>query len=117
MLISQPALASHETLSNKTIDHVISRKIRDAMIATILAESGIKPNKTPLNPLTMQQILCLCLLASGQTTRQCAVLLNIQEDTVHKHEKRIREKLNAVHRLHAYHIARQKGYIIEHIPI
>lgn len=112
------SLPSHSICNESSVSRVssmvIPRKVRAAMIATLLEESGIQPNKTLLSPLSSQQTLCLCLLAAGQTTKECAVLVNIKEDTVHKYERRIREKLNAVHRLHAYHIARQRGYIFSH---
>lgn len=111
-LTSQPI--SDKLSVSRVSSTLLPRKIRAALIATLLEENGIQPNKTLLSPLSSQQTLCLCLLAAGQTTKECAVLLNIKEDTVHKYERRIREKLKAVHRLHAYHIACQRGYIFCH---
>lgn len=114
-LLRIPSIScSENSMVSMATEVPIPREIRAAMIAALLEDSGVKPNKLALNPLSSQQTLCLCLLAAGQTTKECALLLNIKEETVHKYERRIREKLKAVHRVHAYHIARQKGYIIEY---
>ena len=91
----------------------LPRATRDLMVMAILEEAGVKPNEAMTRGF-YRSVLCLCLLAAGQTREQCAVLLNIQQDTVKKHIQRVQERLNGKGRLHTYRLAKQEGYIFEH---
>jgi len=71
----------------------------------------IIPEVSENNPLTMREMTCLILLAAGKNPDQCADLLNITYSSVTTYEKRIRQKLGARNRAHAFYVALHKGFL------
>lgn len=72
----------------------------------------IKPNVSENNPLSMREMVCLILLASGMNPARCAELLNISSNSVATYEERIRRKLGAYNRTHAFYLAATRKYIL-----
>jgi len=70
----------------------------------------VVPNPHPDNPLTMREMHCLMLLATGKNPDQCGDIMNITYSTVVTYEKTIRYKLGARNRVHAFYIAIRCGY-------
>ena len=72
----------------------------------------ITPKFTPDNPLSFQEMICMSLIAIGNSTEQCADMLGIKLKTVLKYEERTRKKLGAKHRSHALYLATVKRFLI-----
>jgi len=71
----------------------------------------IVPDARKGNPLTAREMTCLMLLVAGKNPEQCADLLNISYSSVITYEKRIRQKLGARNRAHAFYTAIYRGYL------
>ncbi len=85
--------------------------ILDLLIASIVYFSKIRPNLNRENPLSIMEMLCQIFLATGKNPDRCADLLGISPNTIKTYEQRIREKLHAENRVHAFYIAQVKGYL------
>lgn len=72
----------------------------------------IKPNVSENNPLSVREMVCLILLAIGMNPAKCADLLNISPNSVATYEERIRRKLGAYNRTHAFYLATTRNYIL-----
>lgn len=96
---------------HKLLNKSKTNDINDIINASIIYLSGLRPNITSDNPLSTMQMYCLMLLATGRNPDQCADLLGISVHSVTKHEKRLRRKLGAKDRTHAYHLALRNNYI------
>src|SRR5262249_33214754 len=88
-------------------DH-LSAEITLANITSVLY---LKPNFSSVNPLTVREMSCFILLVSGSNPDQCADVLEISVESVHTYEKRIRKKLGAHNRAHAFYLAFLRGYL------
>lgn len=87
----------------------ITTAMRDAL--------GIIPIFDSKNPLSLREMLCLVLLASGKNPPRCADLLNISPTSVMTYELRIRKKLKARNRTQAFFLALRYGYFKLVTPI
>lgn len=88
-----------------------SKEFLDMMIASIAYASKLRPHLVPDNPLSMREMMCLILLSVGKNPDQCGDLLGITAMSVRSYEKRIRRKLGARNRTHAFYLASVKGFI------
>lgn len=101
-LLKRCAFANKGALSGEDIEFVM------AAIAYLLK---MRPNLVPGNPLSVREMLCLTLLATGKNPEQCADLLGISVKSVMTYEQRLRKKLGAKNRTNAFYIAQVRGYI------
>lgn len=96
----------------KRIDQSIPlSEAENLLIACIAYISKIRPNPCPENPLSVIETLCIILLAIGKNPERSADLLGISPKTIRTYEQRIRDKLGARNRTHAFYLALTKGYI------
>lgn len=72
----------------------------------------IKPNVSANNPLSLREMTCLILLAIGMNPARCADLLNISIHSLSTYEDRIRKKLGARNRTHAFYLAFSNEYLL-----
>lgn len=72
----------------------------------------IKPNVSENNPLSLREMTCLILLAIGMNPARCSDLLNISINSLSTYEDRIRKKLGATNRTHAFYLASLHNYIL-----
>ncbi len=63
------------------------------------------------NPLTYREMVCMVLLAIGKNPDQCADIMGISTSSVLTYEKRVRDKLGARNRVHAFYMAIRCGYL------
>lgn len=89
----------------------IAGNIKDIIITAITCIAKLQPNLTPDNPLTLLEMIYLILLVTGKNPDQCADLLGVEMVTVQNTEKRIRKKLGARNRTHAFYIASVRGFL------
>lgn len=97
-----------DRLQNKNIN---TQKLSSQLAELILVSSGIKINEKASLPLSMMELLCLIFSAFGKKSEGVAWILGVKPSTVNTYFDRIREKLGAKNKLHAFYIAVQKGYI------
>lgn len=71
----------------------------------------ISKNFQDKNPLTPREMSCLMLLATGKNPEQCGDILNIAYSSVITYERKIRQKLGARNRVHAFYLAIYRGYL------
>ncbi|HVV68007.1 MAG TPA: helix-turn-helix transcriptional regulator [Gammaproteobacteria bacterium] len=99
----------------KEVDVMHHKQLPDSLVAILIKvlteELGITPGIAVDNPLSLREMLCLILLATGKSPEQCAVLLNITANTFSSYLKRIHKKLRVRNRMQALFIALQKGYL------
>ena len=88
-----------------------SKECLDIMVASIAYISKLRPHFAPDNPLSIREMMCLILLSVGKNPDQCGDLLGITAMSVRSYEKRIRRKLGARNRTHAFYLAAVKGFI------
>src|SRR5690348_6391494 len=72
----------------------------------------IKPKLSEENPLTLREMICLILLSIGINPAQCADLLKISINSLARYEERIRKKLRAHNRTHAFYLATIRGCVL-----
>ena len=77
----------------------------------IIFMAGIRPVSHPHNPLSAREMFCLILLAIGKTPDQCADMLQVTIADIFAYEKKMRKKLDAKNRTHAFYMALSRGYI------
>lgn len=99
--IFQDESVSHHPVPVELIE-VITTAMGDAF--------GIIPSFDNKNPLSLREMVCLVLLASGKNPPRCADLLNISTTSVMTYELRIRKKLKARNRTQAFFLALLHGY-------
>lgn len=92
-------------------DNKKSKEFLDIMVASIAYASKLRPHLAPDNPLSIREMMCLILLSVGKNPDQCGDLLGITAESVRSYEKRIRRKLGARNRTHAFYLASVKGFI------
>lgn len=88
-----------------------NKDVLEFLIACLVYVSKIKPNLTESNPLNLMEMLCMILLAIGKNPARCADFLGVSENSVKTYEQRMRKKLGAKNRLHAFYIAQRKGLL------
>lgn len=88
-----------------------SKEFLDVLVTSIVYLSKLRPHLAPDNPLSFREMLCLILLSVGKNPDQCGDLLGISAESVRSYEKRIRRKLGARNRTHAFYLASVKGFI------
>ncbi len=97
---------------NEVAHHKLLPENTVAALQDILAEElGIIPGIVKNNPLSIREMLCLILLATGKSPEQCATLLNITSNTLSSYLKRIHKKLQVRNRTQAFFISLQRGYL------
>lgn len=79
-------------------------------IASRMLREQIRPQSTPIEPLSDRECEVLTLLAQGGSNRDIADALIITEGTVKNHVSNILAKLQAENRTQAADIARRHGY-------
>lgn len=89
---------------------ILSPEVTEKLLTILQEELMILPNTKANNPLSLREMLCLLLLAMGKNPDRCADILNLTHHSVMTYEKRIRKKLEAKTRTHAFFIALQRGY-------
>jgi len=80
-------------------------------IASRMLRELIRPQETPIEPLTEREQEVLVLLAQGQSNREIAQSLVVAEGTVKNHVSNILAKLQAENRTQAADIARRYGLV------
>jgi DNA-binding CsgD family transcriptional regulator len=81
--------------------------LKNNSIETLVVPKNIQHK----NLLTQRETTCLKLLVMGKNPAQCADMLNITYSSVITYEKRIRQKLGARNRAHAFYLAIYRGYL------
>ncbi len=85
--------------------------VLEFMVSCLFYVAKIKPHLCDDNPLNLMEMLCLILLAVGKNPDRCADLLGVSVNSIKTYEQRIRKKLGARNRLHAFYIAQMQGWI------
>ncbi len=82
------------------------------IVQHITGISNIKPNLCDDNPLSIMEMLCLILLTMGYVPKTCAKFLDVKLGTIKTYEERLRYKLSAKNRTHAFYLTLIKGYLV-----
>lgn len=80
-------------------------------IASRMLRELIRPQETPIEPLTKREQEVVVLLAQGQSNREIAQSLVVAEGTIKNHVSNILGKLQAENRTQAANIARRYGLV------
>jgi DNA-binding NarL/FixJ family response regulator len=80
-------------------------------IASRMLRELIRPQETPIDPLTEREQEVLVLLAQGHSNREIAESLVVAEGTIKNHVSNILSKLQAENRTQAADIARRYGLV------
>lgn len=91
-------------------NRILPKPIADELILLIQKEFKITPCLHAQNPLSLREMLCLLLLASGKNPPRCADILNISVNSVITYETRIRKKLGARTRTEALFLALKSSF-------
>lgn len=108
--------ALHDFLSllkNKTSSFLRKQLVdtkNDSPLVWLTDATKLRLKLSSENPLTLREMTCLILLAMGKSPPQCADLLGISVRSVTTYEERIRKKLGARNRTHAFYLASIRGY-------
>lgn len=92
-------------IHNRQINSVVANQL----IELLHEELMIIPDIHKSNPLSLREMICLLLLASGKNTLHCADLMNVSAESIRAYIKRINKKLHVNNRTQAFFKALQIG--------
>jgi len=122
-LSSMPASATFEQklsaiFADPRVHHrrILPTCITSRICELLREEFHVMPCLDKTNPLSLREMVCLLLLASGKSSRHCADLMHVSYDSILSYGRRIHQKLRANNKLQAFFKALKKGYLTTTLP-